>query len=130
MKIENHGVPGDFQYFSIIDYTKPTPDEHPIVSSPEMIFTGDNYYSQLLNIESRNAIDYPKVTNETSILGVINNKTELNILTEGGQAPYEYSIEDISIYSVQTSLKSYPSDQDVDYDISSQERYFLIGRCL
>jgi hypothetical protein len=124
MNVENHGVPGELQYFSIIDYSKPTPDEHPIVSTPEMFFTGDNYYSQILSLESRNSIDYPKVTNETSILGDINNKTELNILTEGGQAPYEYSIEDISIYSVQTSLKAYPSDQDVDYDTIGFRKIF------
>ncbi|MDD3739893.1 MAG: T9SS type A sorting domain-containing protein [Bacteroidales bacterium] len=124
LNIENHGVPGELQYFSIIDYSKPAPEEHQIVSSTEMFFTGDNYYFQLLNLESRNFFDYPKVINETSILGEINNKTELNIFIEGGQTPYEYSIEYIKTYSIQTSLKAYPSDQNVDYDTITSIKIF------
>jgi hypothetical protein len=116
MNIENHGVPGELQYFSIIDYSKPTPNENQIVKSSEIIFTGENYYSKLMHLDSRDFINHPKVVNETSKLGEIYNKTELNIIVEGGKSPYEYSIEDVKTYSVQTSLKAYPSDQNVDYD--------------
>jgi len=117
MKIENHGLPnGELQDFSIIDYTKATPEENQIVNSPEIIFTGDNLYSKIMDVESRNYNNHFRVVNPTLSVGEINKRTEISIFTTSGQAPYEYSIENVKTYGVHTSVKDFPSDEELLYD--------------
>ncbi len=118
MQIENEGTStGELQYFSILDYSNPTPVEHKVITSPTPVKPiSKNYYSQIVNVDNKDFNNHLQVISPTKHISKVLDKLTIPINVEHGQAPYEFYLLDTNEYSVSLSYNEFPSDEGLEYD--------------